>query len=364
MTAILIASTAAAAEQPRLLIIGQDLDSVRGYLDSGCCPVPDGITTYVYLYDLLSAQAGYGGLGIDETGRPLDWDADWRAGPVNAWKSAHEFGETALAIGLSLTENERPGALDRLVAGEYDEHIGQLASFLLRIENLVYLRVGYEFDGVWNEGYHDSERYVLAWRRIADGLRKAGVQNVQFVWQAAVFPLDEMIDGRHDDLRRWYPGDDYVDWMAFSSFVGLDERPAIDVGAQPPTARELIDELLDFARERGKPVMIAEAAPQGYDLARGFNANLTAAWDGPASEGHRAVTAEQVWDEWYAPLFDYMNRNSDVIRALAYINCDWDSQGMWGAPYESGFWGDTRLQASPELAARFTRAIESWKMRD
>jgi hypothetical protein len=34
------------------------------------------------------------------------------------------------------------------------------------------------------------------------------------------------------------------------------------VEERPPTARELTDELLAFARERGKPVMIAEASPQ------------------------------------------------------------------------------------------------------
>jgi hypothetical protein len=34
---------------------------------------------------------------------------------------------------------------------------------------------------------------------------------------------------------------------------------------------------------------------------------------------------------------------------------------MWDTPYESGFWGDTRLQASPEIARRFSAAIENWR---
>jgi hypothetical protein len=357
----LLAVSACAREPDRIFIIGQDLDSVRDYFDSECCANPDGSTTYLSFYNLLSAEAGYGGLGIDAKGNPVDEEYEWGAGPINAWKSAHEFGDIALAIGLNLTENEHPGALDRLVAGDYDENIRQLARFLLALDNTVYLRIGYEFDGFWNRGYEDRQRYIEAWRRIVGALREAGVENTEFVWQAAVFPLDEMTDGGHDNLRDWYPGDDFVNWMAFSSFLGLDERPEIEVEERPPTARELTDELLAFARERGKPVMIAEASPQGYDLARGLNANHTPGWDGPQGEGRRTVSPEQIWEEWYAPLLDYMDQNSDVIRALAYINCHWDVQAMWGAPYESGYWGDTRLQASPEIAHRFSAAIDAWR---
>jgi hypothetical protein len=358
---LLLTSTACATEPERLFIIGQDLGSVRDYMASDCCPQPDGNTAYLSFYNLLSPEAGFGGLGIDAKGTPLDTENDWGGGPVNAWKSATEFGHMALAIGLSLVENEHPGALDRLVAGGYDDNIQQLVRFLSLINNTVYLRIGYEFDGAWNQGYHDRERYAAAYRRIADGIRHAGLNHVRFVWQAAVLPLDEMIDGFHEDLPDWYPGDEYVDWVGLSLFVGLDERPAVATDAQPPTARELIDELLAFARDRGKPVMIAEAAPQGYHLSEGFNAHLAPAWDGPQSEGRRAVSPDDIWKEWYAPMFEFMEQNADVIQALAYINCHWDVQDLWDAPYEGGYWGDSRLQVSPEIARRFSSAINHWK---
>lgn len=363
LAVVLVAvSVPAFADPPhRLLIIGQDLGSVRGYIDSGCCPAADGNTAYLYFYDLLSPQAGYGGLGMDPNGEPLDAEYDWGGGPVSAWKSATEFGTEALAIGLSITENDHPGALDRLAAGEYDANIRQLARFLNSVDVSVYLRIGYEFDGFWNHGYQDAERYKTVWRRIVDGLRAEQVSNTRFVWQAAVFPMDRMHDGKPDRLSDWYPGDDYVDWMGFSSFVGLDERPAIEVDEAPPTARELIDELLTLAREHGKPVMIAEAAPQGFDLAAGTVADIAPGWDGPQAGDRLSVSPDEIWDQWYGPLFDYMNENGDVIRALAYINCNWDEQDLWDEPYESGYWGDSRLEASPELARRFTRAVEQWK---
>ena len=73
------------------------------------------------------------------------------------------------------------------------------------------------------------------------------------------------------------------------------------------------------------------------------------------------LTPEQIWERWYAPLFDLMEANADVIRALAYINCHWDTQDLWDPPYEQGYWGDSRLQVSPYLAERFSTAIENWR---
>ena len=347
-------------DRERLFIIGQDLGSVRDYVASGCCPKADGNTAYLNFYALLSAEGGYGGLGIDREVRPLEQEMKWGGGPANAWKSATEF-DGVLAIGLNLTENDYPGGLQRIAAGEYDANIRQLARFFSMIGKPVYLRIGYEFDGSWNQGYANTENYIAAWRRIVDALREQGADNVEFVWQAAVFPWDELMEGYHEQLPDWYPGDDYVDWMGVSLFLLLDEKPVVEGDYDPPTARELVGELLDFARSRGKPVMIAEASPQGYDLARGTNRNITKTWDGPQGEGRVDVSAGEIWDAWYAPLFELMEQNSDVISALAYINCNWDAQPMWGPPYQSGYWGDSRLQASPLIAERFSRAIDQWR---
>jgi hypothetical protein len=348
------------AEHKRLFIIGQDLGSVRDYVASGCCPQADANTMYLNFYALMSAEGGFGGLGIDPDGRPIEQEMDWGAGPANAWKSATEF-EGGLAIGLSMTENDHPGGLAQIVAGDFDENIRQLAKFFSMIEGPVYLRIGYEFDGGWNRGYEDSGKYVAAYRRIVDGLRAEQVDNVQFVWQSAAFPLDILMDGGYTDIRQWYPGDGYVDWVGLSLFLQLDEGPVIATDFKPPTVRQLIGKVLDLAREQGKPVFIGESSPQGYDLARGSNSNIASTWDGPQGEGRIDVSPEEIWDQWFAPVFQLLEENRDVIFALSYINCNWDVQDMWDAPYESGYWGDSRLQVSPVLAKRFSAAIEHWR---
>ena len=350
-------------DSKRLFIIGQDLGSVREYYASGCCPAADAKTAYLDFYNLLLEEAGFGGLGIDLKGQALEQNWDWGAGPANAWKSATEF-EGGLAIGLSITENDHPGGLARIVSGELDENARQLARFISLIDRPVFLRIGYEFDGGWNHGYENSKQYIAAYQRIADVIRDEGITNVEFVWQAAAFPLDVLMDGEYTDYREWYPGDEYVDWMGVSLFIGLDEVPAVETAFVPPTARVLIGRMLEFAREKGKPVMIAEAAPQGFDLARGTKRHITPMLDGEPGKGRTEYTPEEIWATWFAPVFELMEENRDVIYALAYINCNWDAQAMWGPPYSSGYWGDTRLEVNPYIAGRFSEAIERWRAID
>jgi hypothetical protein len=282
-----------------------------------------------WLSAILAAAFLAGACSGDDAG---NGKVEERAGLTNAWKSATEF-EGGLAIGLSITENDNPGGLARIVAGERDQNIRQLAKFFSMIEGPVYLRIGYEFDGGWNRGYEDPEKYVAAYRRIVDGLRAENADNVQYVWQSAASPLDILTDGGYSDIRWWYPGDEYVDWLGVSLFLLLDEGPATEAAFEPPTSRQLIGKVLELARERGKPVFIGEASPQGYDLTRGTNANIAPTWDGPQAEGKRSVSPEEIWKEWYAP-------------------------------YENGYWGDSRLQVSPELADRFSEAIEYWRRGD
>ena len=347
----------------KLLIIGQDLGAIRGYLASGCCPRPDGLTAYVNFYDILK-PGDFGGLGIDTDGNDAGFEFDWDAGPVSAFRTATEFGVDGLAIGLSITENEHPGKLQRLVDGDFDDEIRQLARFFGLIPGPVYLRIGYEFDGAWNLGYEDAGKYVGAFRRITDVLRAAGADNVVTVWQAGAATVDEVIDRRHEDITDWYPGDDYVDWMGFSWFMNPHETIQVESDYDPGTPLALAEEVLAFARERGKPVMIAEAAPQAMDLEENFMANHAPIWDGTPATNRVDMSEDEIWDHWFAPLFGLLEENRDVIHALAYINADWDSQKMWGPPYDNGFWGDTRLEVNAGIAARFSAAIRRWKRVD
>lgn len=351
---------AQAPKHQKLLILGQDLGAIRGYMASDCCPRPDGLTAYLDFYDILK-DGDFGGLGIDTNGQDAGFEFEWGAGPVSAYRTATQFGVDGLAIGLSITENEHPGGLQQLIDGKFDDQIRQLAYFLSLVKGPVYLRIGYEFDGAWNEGYENPDKYKAAFVRIVDVLREEQADNFVTVWQAGAAVVDEVIDRRHEDITLWYPGDDYVDWMGFSWFMNPHETIQVSSSYDPGTPLELTEELLAFARARNKPVMIAEASPQAMDLNENFMANHAGIWDGEPATGRVHMTDDEIWNHWFEPLFDLLEQNRDVIHALAYINADWDSQEMWGPPYTSGFWGDTRLEINDVLAAKFSATVEDWK---
>ncbi|MBB6093502.1 hypothetical protein HNQ60_002383 [Povalibacter uvarum] len=332
-----------------LLIIGQELQSVADYVtDCQSCATPGGVTTYLGFYDLLSAKDGFGGLGEDAAGNPAA-DADWGAGKTSAAKMLTQHPDSALVIGLDMSNGRRSGGLAEIARGVHDDKIARLAAFFVAAKRPVYLRIGYEFDGTWNLGYDDRKTYITAFRRIVDGLRTRGANNVAFVWQASASPLDDIIEqGRREDIRDWFPGASYVDWVALSWFLKPHAKGRAN-SLKTPGQLQLAREVIDFARAERKPVMIAESTPQGYDLGKLTHANISPLWDGPAGGNVVQLSAEQIWHEWYEPVLSFIDANRDVIAAFAYINANWDVQPMWAKPYSSGYWGDTRIQANPSI---------------
>lgn len=330
-----------------LMIIGQELTALRGYQDSHCCPTPGGVTTYLGIYKLTDSKLQFGGIGLDNQLQADVSEANWGGGPSNALTTSKMFPNSALAIGLSMTEAEQENGLTMLVDGKFDDSIKKLASFIKMHPNPVFLRVGYEFDGAWNQGYGDTQKYIAAYRYVVDMVRAEGADNAVMTWQASSSPADDTIDGGIENIQNWYPGDNYVDWVALSWFLRPDQT-----GSNkniPSTQLSLADEVVHFARSRNKPVLIAEASPQGYHIGDLYTANIGPVVDGPAGENRQPITAGAIWQQWFVPFFDYIHRNKDVIRAVAYINTHWDSQPMWGTPYNSGFWGDSRIEANPEI---------------
>ena len=56
---------------------------------------------------------------------------------------------------------------------------------------------------------------------------------------------------------------------------------------------------------------------------------------------------EELWSGWFREFFKHIEANKDVIRAVSYINADWDGQDMGDG------WGQTLSQTSPLLQQRW-----------
>lgn len=285
------------ANGKKLLIVGQDLGAVgglnnytTGYVDA-LNQTPAGVTSYVGLPGLN---------GLSNT-------ANWGAGDVNAslYLDDATFDNSFIVFGLFIN-----GQLGQIINGNRDFQLRILANWIKEADRPVFLRIGYEFDGPWNG--LDPDDYKAAWIHIVELFDENDVRNVAYVWQSAG------INTRNID--RWYPGDRYVNWMAYSHFDG--PNPGLSIR--------------NFAEARDKPIMIAESAPR-RDLKTG---------DG-----------QEHWDAWYAPLFETIDAN-ERIKALAYINVNWEVQSLWTGQG----WGDSRVQENDLVLQQWQDEVnqEKW----
>lgn len=277
----------------RLLIIGQDRDSMTAYVrDTG--QVPGGFMSYNHL------NAFGGQMGI----KPHYIDG------LHDFNIVREHPNTVLQVGLVFKGMEK-----EIAQGVHDDRIDRLADWFREANVPVYLRVGPEFDLPADNGFgwptYEPEPYKLAFRHVVDRFRLKGAgKNVAFVWHSAAWKGVEKV---------WasYPGDDYVDWFAVSLF-GRENNDGAALFAR-------------YARQRGKPLMIAEATPLG---------GLVGTKDGV-----------HTWESWFRPFFDYIEKND--VRVVCFLPVDWESIET----YRGKGWRDTRVQTVPEIRKRWLAEV-------
>ena len=249
---------------------------------------------------------------------------------------AEAFPESGLQIGLWL--NGEQGCRD-IVSGVLDDKIYLLFDFIRSDlpESLpkVFLRVGYEFDNP-SFGYSDNPAvYQEAFRKLVRACEtqmtaKICHEKIAFVWHSWAAPrkIDTTLD-------QFYPGDYFVDWVGVSVFQQLypwanDESKNKNEGHFAGGNILDVKEVLEFAKTRKKPIMIAESTPFGGMDVIGSN----------VAEEYIDVNNNNIWDLWFQKTVDIINEYD--IAMWSYINCDWGSQPMWKG---IGF-GDTRLSSS------------------
>ncbi|UOY06870.1 1,4-beta-xylanase [Muricauda sp. SCSIO 64092] len=273
-----------------LVFVGQDLAATGGLdtYDQGYSDyfdIPAGVTVYTNLSP-GSESYGHYNKGLDG----IKTKANWGAGDswANLYVEDATYTNSAIAIGLSMVNHEK-----RISKGEHDGLIRELGVWIQSIKRPVFLRIGYEFDG-WEWNHYRRKHYLKAWKRIHSIFEALKVDNVAFVWQSKGTGSDQ------DVLEAWYPGDDLVDWCAYSYFGQPDE------------------EMIVFARRHHKPVFIAEATPVRQSDNLYFDTDLK-----------KERLEQTIWQEWFVPFFRTLEKNNDVIKAFSYINSDWSSQPMW-----------------------------------
>jgi hypothetical protein len=235
-----------------------------------------------------------------------------------------------------------------IVSGALNDTIYRLFDFVQSElpESLpkVFLRVGYEFDNPWFGYSDDPEGYQEAFRTLVRACETQMTptlchEKIVFVWHSWAAPRKSGVS-----LDQFYPGDYYVDWIGISIFqqlypwandVNENEKGGNFAGGNIVEVREV----LEFAKARDKPTMIAESTPfGGMDVTKSSVARKYSDGD---------VKNNDIWNLWFQKTIDLIDEYD--ISMWSYINCDWGSQPMWQG---TGF-GDSRLSSSDNVMSHW-----------
>ncbi|KAI9138994.1 glycoside hydrolase superfamily [Paraphysoderma sedebokerense] len=295
-----------------LFFLGQERDGISSFRTAMPDVLPGGITVYTNI-NLGGINYGVtiGGHGFQDWGSVLS-----------------KYPNAALNVGYYLV-----GAINTIATTtNYDTKIREFARYLKSLNRPVYLRVGYEFDGPWNQ--YDPTQYKAAFKRIHQLFSAEGaLPNIAFVWHAAASTA-----GRFNGyaLSSWYPGDNYVDWCGVSMFRAATSEQI------------LMNEVHQYCASKGKPSGVWEATPQGWHAGsqkwntkgNGFNCPPSLVYKTPST----------IWNEFHQKFFDW-NVNGigytnwvGKVKAISFTSSDWNSFPAWAGCGEV-YWGDSRIEA-------------------
>lgn len=297
LTVMFSLSSAGIIKTKPVFVIGQDNQSIEDYFSSlkessaTAVSYPDGIMVYTSI-DSVSGlnEPSYNGAGINYADDMLKKYPDIKV----------------VQIGLYMKY-----MLDEVINGTFDQNIDKLGLWIKNSNKDVYLRIGYECDNTEND--YNPEKYIEAYRHIANRLKDKNISNIYFVWHIIAWTSDKK--NRYNPII-YYPGDDCVDLIGISFF---------DVSAVKE--RKIAG---DIASAKKKPLMIAESSP--------FN---------------RYSVENKL--TWINALFKYVKDYK--ISFISYINVNWDELPM----FEQQKWGDARLQQNKKLMQTWSDNIKQFK---
>ncbi|MCI2283526.1 hypothetical protein L3081_09145 [Colwellia sp. MSW7] len=228
-----------AQPEPRSQIIhgaGQDTDSFAEYSSL----FPENNQPLIYM--------SYVGITKDKANIDRWYNQALKGSTVNVnFKTVQQIG-----ISFNGGNDKGIGMATRVAAGEFDENIDHFLDRLNELNVPAYLRIGYEFEGSWN-GYN-VDGFVATFKRITDKVRARKMQDVVTVWCAAGGSAGFI---SFEELMKYYPGDDYVDWWA------------VDIFSPQEITNPWLGQFYKKAAEHGKPVMIGETTPRYVGVEEG-----------------------------------------------------------------------------------------------
>ena len=146
---------------------------------------------------------------------------------------------------------------DEIAAGKWDAQIISRAREIKALKVPFLVRFMWEMDGAPNEAHFvmGTTSYVNAWRRVVTIFRQQGATNAQFVWCPTAWGFRPN-GGR---ATAFYPGDNYVDWVAADGYNWAPGR-----GNNYQSFQGVFANFYSWAKKNapGKPLLIGETGVQ------------------------------------------------------------------------------------------------------
>eukprot|EP00041_Stephanoeca_diplocostata_P009314 m.143162 g.143162 ORF g.143162 m.143162 type:complete len:494 (-) comp17690_c0_seq2:359-1840(-) len=134
---------------------------------------------------------------------------------------------------------------------KYDTAVHEFAKALVALRREAFVRIGYEFNGNWND--YPADAYIAAFRKIV----APWPPTVARIWDGA---CDAYGPGRLN-FSAWYPGDDVVDWWGINIFGSQNDDPSRETGGSCPQCKCTTD-FIAAAQLASYPVVIGESTPR------------------------------------------------------------------------------------------------------
>ncbi len=230
------------------------------------------------------------------------------------WHNAKEnVGENGvLHVNFNLVSNTG-GSLKPYLEGKKDPEIKKIGEAFKIWGHPLLVTIGTECDHPGNNGY-TPQQFVAVYRKIRRMWEGLGVTNVAYV-------VHFIGNAGNPRWASYYPGDDAVDWVAFSFYWFEKDVPHVS-------------EISRLAHKHRKPVMIAESGPLN-GKARSFSD-----WHGPFLKYASALGVKVIcYNNWREPPVDRAFHNTAFDRLPKPI------ADAWGRAMKSPAY----LHASPDL---------------
>ena len=223
-------------------------------------------------------------------------------------------------------------SLEAIVAGKWDAYINYWATQAKTFGRPIFVSWGLEMNGNWfpwsgyfygggkelSKGvYAGPDLYKKAYRYIVDRVRATGAKNIIWVYhvQAYSYPSDVW-----NQLKEYYPGDDYVDWLAMSAY-GKQFRSNRWISASDAMSYAYQD-LCSI--NSNKPVMLAEWGVGEFP-----------------EVGDKA--------QWLTEAFQMMKKRFPRLKAAVFWSERWEN--------DDGSYSNLRVTSSPRALEAYRRGV-------